>query len=118
MNSSLYRRLLATHLTPHISKRRDRFFYQDNIPLHHTSAVLTWFEDNRLQLIDVPSYSPEFNAIKYVWSWLKKYVQAQQPKTKMELEQAIDNTCDAIPQKVIQSYISHISTIMRELVNT
>jgi transposase len=52
--------------------------------------MLAWFEDNGFELIDVPSYSPEFNAIEYVWSWLKKYVQAQQTKTQTELEQAID----------------------------
>ncbi len=57
--------------------------------------MLTWFEENQLELIDVPAYSPEFNVIEYVWSWLKNYVQIQQPKTKVELEQAIDNGCDA-----------------------
>jgi transposase len=79
--------------------------------------MLTWFEENRLELIDVPAYSPEFNAIEYVWSWLKNYVQRQQPKTKVELEQAIDNECDAIPQKVTQSYILHILTVMQGVVN-
>jgi hypothetical protein len=53
-----------------------------------------------------------------VWSWLKNYAQGQQPKTKVELEQAIDDACDAIPQKVIQSYILHILTVMQEVVNT
>ncbi|CAF1275737.1 unnamed protein product [Rotaria magnacalcarata] len=74
MNSSLYQQLLTIHLLPHISNHRNRLFYQDNIPLHKTSAMLTWFKDNRLELIDVPGYSPEFDAIEYVWSWLKNYV--------------------------------------------
>lgn len=117
MNSLLYQQLLTTYLAPHISNHRHRFFYQDNIPLHKTPAMLTWFEENRLKLIDVPAYSPEFNAIEYVWSWLKNYVQRQQPKTKVELEQAIDNGCDAIPQKVIQSYILHTLTVMQGVVN-
>jgi transposase len=117
MNSLLYQQLLTTYLATHISNHRHRFFYQDNIPLHKTPAMLTWFEENRLELIDVPAYSPEFNAIEYVWSWLKNYVQRQQPKTKVELEQAIDNGCDAIPQKVIQSYILHILTVMQGVVN-
>jgi hypothetical protein len=53
-----------------------------------------------------------------VWSWLKNYVQGQQPKIKVELEQTIDNACDAIPQKVIQSYTLHILTVMQEVGNT
>jgi len=50
-----------------------------------------------------------------VWSCLNNYVQRQQPKIKVGLEQRID---DAIPQKVIQSYILHILTVMQEVVNT
>jgi len=117
MNSSLYQQLLTTYFAPHLSNRRHLFFYQDNIPLHKTPAMLTWFEENRLELIDVPAYSPQFNAIEYVWSWLKNYVQKQQPKNKVELEQAIDNGCDAIPQAVINRYILHILTVMQEIVN-
>jgi hypothetical protein len=86
MYSLLYQQLLTTYLTLHISKLHHVFFYRDNIPSHKTPIILTWCEDNGLELIDVPSYSPEFNAIEYVWPWLKKYVQAQPLKTKTELE--------------------------------
>jgi hypothetical protein len=48
----------------------------------------------------------------HVWSWLNNFVQGQQPKNKVGLEQGIDDACDAIPQKVIQSYILHILTVM------
>ena len=79
--------------------------------------MLTWFEENRLELIDVPAYSPEFNAIEYLWSWFKNSVQKKQSKNKVELEQAIDNGCEAIPQAVINRYILHILTVMQEIVN-
>ena len=77
--------------------------------------MITWFKNNELKLIDALAYSPESNAIEYAWSWLKNYLQSQQPKTKTELEQAIDNGCNAIPQKVIQQYILHISAVMQEI---
>ena len=50
--------------------------------------MLTWFEDNQLEVIDVSNYSPELNAIEYVWSWLNKNdKKAQQLKTRLQLEQ-------------------------------
>ena len=77
--------------------------------------MITWFKNNELKLIDAPAYSSEYNAIECVWSWLKNYVHSQQPKNKTEVGQAIDNGCDAIPQKVIQQYILYISTVMQEI---
>ena len=97
-NSSLYQQLLTTYFAPHLSNLRHLLFYPDNIPLHKTPAMLTWFEENRLELIDVPAYSHEFNTVVYVWSWLKNYMQKQQSKNKLELEPAFDNGCESIPR--------------------
>ncbi len=66
MNLSLYQQLLTTHLTSHTSNRCYRFFYQDNIPLHRTPTMLTWVENNRLELLDISGYLSEFNVIEYV----------------------------------------------------
>ena len=103
MNSSLYQQLLTTYFAPHLSNLRHLLFYPDNIPLHKTPAMLTWFEENRLELIDVPAYSHEFNTVVYVWSWLKNYMQKQQSKNKLELEPAFDNGCESIPRNSIFS---------------
>ena len=32
--------------------------------------------------IDHPPYSPDINAIEFVWKYLKDYVEKQQPKLK------------------------------------
>ncbi|CAF1246158.1 unnamed protein product [Adineta ricciae] len=88
MDSLLYQQLLTAHLIPHIPNHRRRTFYQDNIPLHKTPPMLTWFEENRSEFVDAPELRSKTT-------------------TKNELEQAINNGCDAIPQKVIQSYILH-----------
>jgi transposase len=117
MNSATYHRLLSTHVGPYTSKLRRHKFYQDNISYHKTQTILTWLEDNGIECLDAPPYSPEFNAIEYAWSWIKSYVAAQQPKTSAQLNASIDNACNAIPQKVIQSYISHSLTEMQERVN-
>lgn len=34
----------------------------------HITAVPIGFEDNRSDLIGILGYSPEFNAIEYIWS--------------------------------------------------
>jgi transposase len=117
MNSAIYHDLLSTHLGPHTPKLRRYKFYQDNISYHKSETILTWFKRNGIQRLDTPPYSPEFNGIEYVWSWIKSNVAAQQPKTTAQLNEAIDNACNAIPQKVIQSYISHALKEIQERAN-
>ncbi|CAF1518679.1 unnamed protein product, partial [Adineta steineri] len=90
---------------------------QDNISYHKAQKILSWFEDNGIECLNAPSYSSEFNAIEYVWSWIKSQVAAQQPKTTAQLNNAIDKACNDIPQKIIQSYISHSLREIQERAN-
>ncbi|CAF1113481.1 unnamed protein product [Rotaria sp. Silwood1] len=117
MNSATYHYLLSTHVGPHTSELRRHKFYQDNISYHKSGPILTWFKNDGIQVLDAPAYSPEFNGIEYVWSWIKSNIAAQQPKTAAQLNAAIDNACNDIPQKVIQSYISHALTEIQERAN-
>ncbi|CAF3373156.1 unnamed protein product [Rotaria sp. Silwood2] len=117
MNSNIYHDLLSTYVQPHTSKLRRYKFYQDNISYHKAQKILTWFEDNGIECLNAPSYSSEFNAIEYVCSWIKSHVAAQQPKATAQLNNAIDKACNDIPQKIIQSHISHSLREIQERAN-
>jgi hypothetical protein len=39
---------------------------QDNVLVHKTKAVLEWFLDSRIPLIDWPPYSPDMNLIENI----------------------------------------------------
>ena len=46
----------------------------DNASWHKTKKVLEYCEENNITLLFLPPYSPEFNPIERVWSFLKSKV--------------------------------------------
>jgi len=114
INQTIYQHLLASHLGPQVHKYRRYYVAQDKLRSHWGKSVRRWFDDHSLKLLDWPSHSPEYNAIEYVWHSLKETVRSAQPTTQAELEAAVDQACHLISQKVIQGWISHISTLLKE----
>jgi transposase len=65
----------------HFTKVRSN--YNENIPLaflidnaswHKTQAVKEYCEENKITLLFLPPYSPEYNPIERVWSFLKSKI--------------------------------------------
>lgn len=46
-------------------------FLMDNAPWHKTQKVIDFCNDNNISLLFFPPYSPEFNPIERVWSFIK-----------------------------------------------
>jgi transposase len=46
-------------------------FFIDNAPWHKTNKVKEYCKNNNITLLFLPPYSPEFNPIERVWSFLK-----------------------------------------------
>ena len=62
---------------PAFSKRRNRIYLiQDNASYHKKPEVYDWFKMNRnkIEVFQLPPYSPEFNAIECVWGFTRKQV--------------------------------------------
>ena len=56
-----------------------------------------------------PPYSPDFNAIEFIWKILKDNVESKTPKNINELEEAIKNSWDQITLSQINNCIDHIN---------
>ena len=62
-------------------------YQQDNDPKHTTKATLKWFKGKRLNVLELPSQSPDLNPIENLWYDLKIAVHQQNPSNLKELEQ-------------------------------
>lgn len=49
-------------------------FFIDNASWHKTLAVTEYCEQNKITLLFLPPYSPEYNPIERVWSFLKSKI--------------------------------------------
>jgi transposase len=53
----------------------------DNASWHKTEAVTNYINDNNITLLFLPPYSPEFNPIERVWSFIKSKIRQRFFKT-------------------------------------
>ena len=80
--SSFHEKGNAEATITHLQKVRDKYkedkpplaFLKDNATWHKTDKVKDFCEENNITLLFLPPYSPEFNAIERVWSFLKSKV--------------------------------------------
>ena len=84
INKNRYIRLLRRHLIPVIHQMlafgiHDFLFQQDNTPVHKAYNVRDWLEDNNIDVIEYPPYSPDLNPIKHAWVEPKKRLHQQYP---------------------------------------
>ena len=56
-------------------------FFIDNASWHKTLKVQEYCEQNKITLLFLPPYSPEFNPIERVWSFLKSKIRQRFFKT-------------------------------------
>ena len=60
-------------------------FQHDNAPSHSANITTTFLEENNIQKLNWPPYSPDMNIIEHVWAVLKQKVRLQAHTTRQGL---------------------------------
>ena len=93
LNGQNYINLIEPELLPYIKKNFDRsdsyYFVQDNAPCHKSVFSMNWFNKNKINVLDWPAVSPDFNVIENLWDILVKKLVNHRLNNVYDLQQAI-----------------------------
>lgn len=94
-------------------------FQQDNAPIHNSRIVKEWIQNQGVELMSWPPYSPDLNIIENVWGWLtrKVYEGGKQFATKEELKCEIRRAWDDISLNYLKSLYDSMETRMFHVIS-
>ena len=88
----------------------DSIFMQDNARIHTAHVVMDWLEENGIEVMDWPPYSPDLNPIENIWALLKKKI--------YELEPSLITRSDSIMLSLLhETAIRAWESLSEELLN-
>ena len=112
-SANSYISVLDDQVTQHWAP--NRYFMQDNAPIHTARKVQDWFKEQRVWCSDWPPYSPDLNPIENVWYALKALALKRHPEVMTnrsqseeaitELEEALKETWEHLPESLFESLI-------------
>lgn len=91
---------------------------QDNARPHVAGVVEEYLAEVGINVLPMPAKSPDINVIEHVWDMLKRRLRArvQRPTTLRELEMALREEWERIPQEYIVRVIQSMPRRLNEIV--
>jgi len=87
----------------------------DNARFHHGGQIQALVEEAGCSLLYLPPYSPDFNPIELLWSWLKARVRALAPREETQRWNDIQNTARDLPLQFAKQWFQHVGLHLPDL---
>lgn len=119
MDGREYQDVLSRSLLPFLRRfhRLRLRFQQDNAGVHTSKnkrrndptfvPMIDWFKNQRIDLLEWPSCSPDLNPMENLWGIMVRriYANNKQYQTVQELKEAIQQAWDSIDNETIQKLV-------------
>lgn len=79
----------------------------DNLSAHKVKGIQETIEAAGAKIVYLSPYSPDFNPIENLWSFLKEYLRSVAARSHEALETAITDSLELISLKNIRSWFTH-----------
>jgi len=81
-----------------------RVLVMDNARIHHRQTLHEKVAAAGCRIVYLPPYSPDFNPIELVWSWLKDQVRFLAPRTDEQRQRDIQTTAALVPPQAAKGW--------------
>ena len=112
VNADTYREVLETEMVPYARAHfgRNFLFQHDNAPAHRARRTQAFLQEQEIDQLDWPPYSPDLAPIEHSWDALGRAVRQRevQPRNLAELGQALTEEWDALPQRPINKLVESV----------
>jgi transposase len=111
LNKELFAEYLKNHLKPCLAD--DDILLLDNSSVHTSKLVKETLAELQIKHLFLPRYSPDFNPIELLWSFVKSVLRKLKARTHDKLEKAIAFALDIVPSDHIKHWFEHCGYIVR-----
>jgi len=101
---------------PSLNPKRKWKFQQDGAGPHRLPKVREFILKNGLPIMKHPSNSPDLNPIELIWAYMKKKIEGLEIKNQQDLEDAIFEIWEKIPDEVVRSCIDHLRQYLSRVI--
>jgi transposase len=101
-NGALFEQFVEEALLPQLSV--GSVLVMDNARIHHRQTLHEIIEAAGCRIVYLPPYSPDFNPIELVWSWLKDRVRLLAPRTDEHRQQTIQESALLLPAQAANGW--------------
>lgn len=112
VNAGTYRHLLETEMVPYARRHfgRNFLFMHDNAPAHRARRVQEYLQEQEIEQLPWPAYSPDLNPIEHSWDALDRAVRKRriQPTNLRQLEDMLVEEWTNLSQRDLNKLIESV----------